>query len=162
MRSTKMSRSNRPCLARACAALLLLACGSLSANAQTIFGRISGVVKDATGAVIPGANVTATNVANNLTRTATTDEDGFYTVTNLPAGTYTVEAEREGFKKAARSEIALTADARLTVDLTLEPGQVTETVQVTSGTGETVNTTSGEGEIEWYFQHLLRGCSSGA
>ncbi|MFL6210099.1 MAG: carboxypeptidase regulatory-like domain-containing protein [Pyrinomonadaceae bacterium] len=144
MRGAKMIQSNRSHLTRACVLLALLACGSLSVSAQTIFGRISGVVKDAAGAVIPGATVTATNVANNLMRTAATDDDGFYTVTNLPAGTYTIAAEREGFKRAAQADIALTADARLTVDLTLEPGQVTETVQVTSATGETVNTTSGE------------------
>src|SRR5205085_1668451 len=63
---------------------------------------------------------------------------------NLPVGTYTVVAEREGFKKAGQFDVALTADARLTVDLTLETGQVSEMVQVTSALGETVNTTSGE------------------
>src|SRR5215207_2785772 len=93
--------------------LLLLACGGFSVGAQTVTGRISGTVKDATGSVVPGAAVTVTNAANNLARTATTDEDGFYTMTNLPAGTYAVLAEREGFKKALQSEVSLVADARL-------------------------------------------------
>ena len=90
------------------------------------------------------ASVTATNTANNLTRTATTDGSGFYTVTNLPVGTYVVTAEQINFKKAIQEGISLTADARLTVDLALEAGAVTETVQITTSGGETVNTTSGE------------------
>src|SRR5207244_11559477 len=77
-------------------------------------------------------------------RTATTDGDGFYTATNLPAGTYAVAAVGAGFKKAEQAGISLAADARLTVDLALEPGQVTETVQVSTVAGETVNKTSGE------------------
>src|SRR5437762_14059389 len=126
------------------ALVFLLISGALSVQGQTIFGRISGTVKDSAGAAIPNATVTVTNLANNLVRTVTTDGDGFYTVTNLPAGNYSVEAETHGFKKAENSNIAVVADARLTVDLSLEPGQVTETVQVTTATGETVNTTSGE------------------
>jgi len=126
------------------ALVFLLISGALSVQGQTIFGRISGTVKDTAGAAIPNATVTVTNPANNLVRTATTDDDGFYTVTNLPVGNYSVEAERSGFKKAVQSGVSVVADARLTIDVTLEAGQVTETVQVTTATGETVNTTSGE------------------
>ncbi len=77
-------------------------------------------------------------------RTGTADEDGFYTVTNLPVGTYTIEAEQKGYKKAVIAGQNVTADARLTVDLTLEAGEVSETVQIVAAGGETVNTTSGE------------------
>ena len=87
------------------AMLLLLACCGFDAVAQTIVGRISGTVKDATGAVVPGAAVTVTNSATNLVRTATTDEDGFYTVTNLPVGTYSVLAERSLTEGAARTPL---------------------------------------------------------
>jgi hypothetical protein len=125
--------------------LLLVACCAVHVGAQTIFGRISGTVKDASGAVVPAATVTVTNTATNLTRTATTDADGFYTVTNLPVGTYTVQAEQKGFKKAVSGGNVLGADARLTVDLALEPGELSESVQVSTASGvETVNTTSGE------------------
>src|SRR5436309_3233800 len=117
---------------RCFAALLLLACCAAHVGAQTIFGRISGTVKDATGAVVPAATVTVTNTATNLTRTASTDEDGFYTVTNLPVGTYTVSAEQKGFKRAVQGGNALGADARLTVDLALEPGELSESVQVST------------------------------
>src|SRR5258707_3116956 len=121
-----------------------MTCGGLRLQGQTVFGRISGTVKDANGGSIPNATVTITNLATNLVRTATTDGDGFYTATNLPAGSYSVAAVGKGFKKAEQSGISVEADARLTTDITLEPGQVTETVQVSTVAGETVNTTSGE------------------
>src|SRR6266576_3569592 len=57
---------------------------------QTIFGRISGTVKDKSEAVVPNASVTITNAATNLSRTTSTDDNGFYTVTNLPVGTYAI------------------------------------------------------------------------
>jgi hypothetical protein len=107
-------------------------------------GRINGTVSDSSGAVVPNAAVTITNTATNATRTAVTDEGGFYTVTSLPVGTYTVTVERSGFKKANQAGNVLTADQRLTVNITLEAGNVTETVEVTTVAGETVNTTSGE------------------
>ena len=131
-------------LLRVCGVVLMLACAFYNVGAQTVVGRISGTIKDATGAVIPGATVSVTNASTNLVRTATADGEGFYTLTNLPVGTYTVSAESQGFKRAEQAGVALTADARLTIDLMLEPGQVTETVQVASALGETVNTTSGE------------------
>jgi hypothetical protein len=124
--------------------LFVLAFSAANICAQTVVGRISGTVTDASGAVVANASVTATNTATNLTRTATTDGSGFYTVTNLPAGNYTVTAEQVSFKKAVQEGISLTADGRLTVDIALEAGQVTETVQITTSVGETVNTTSGE------------------
>ncbi|MBA3439886.1 MAG: TonB-dependent receptor, partial [Pyrinomonadaceae bacterium] len=113
-------------------------------KAQAITGRISGTVTDPAGAVLPNVSVTVTNEATNLARTVTTDGDGFYTVTNLPAGNYIVVVEQSGFKKFLKNGNNLTADGRLTVDLALETGEVTETVEITSSVGETVNTTSGE------------------
>ncbi len=144
MQSLYNSASQNFSVTRIAALLLLMVCGSLTIQGQTNFGRISGSVKDSNGAAIPNANVTITNLATNLVRTATTDDEGFYTATNLPVGSYSVAAERAGFKHATQSGIAVTADARLTVDVTLEPGQVTETVQISTIAGETVNTTSGE------------------
>jgi len=99
---------------------------------------------DSSGAVVPGATVTVINNATNAARNAVTDDSGFYTVTNLPVGTYTITVERQGFKKSNQTDNALTADQRLTVNATLEPGNVTETVEVSTAAGETVNTTSGE------------------
>ncbi|MEJ7710516.1 MAG: carboxypeptidase regulatory-like domain-containing protein [Pyrinomonadaceae bacterium] len=113
-------------------------------SAQTIFGRISGTVTDAAGAVLPNAAVTVTNEATNQARTVNAADDGAYTVTNLLPGNYSVSVEQSGFKKAVQNGNNLVADGRLTLDFTLETGQVTETVEITSAVGETVNTTSGE------------------
>ncbi len=140
---TKESRS-RGFLVGLVGMLLFLACYSTSAIAQTIVGRISGTVTDTSGAVVVNAAVTATNTATNLSRTAMSDSSGFYTLTNLPAGNYTVTAEQTNFKKAVQEGVSLTADGRLTVDISLEAGAVTESVQITTSLGETVNTTSGE------------------
>ncbi|HEU0251495.1 MAG TPA: carboxypeptidase regulatory-like domain-containing protein [Pyrinomonadaceae bacterium] len=122
--------------------LTLLACQSTFA--QTVVGRISGTVQDSNGASVPNASIKVSNSANNLERTVTSDENGFYTVTNLPVGTYTIEAEQKGYKKALVSGQNVTADGRLTVDLKLEAGEVSETVEIVAAAGETVNTTSGE------------------
>lgn len=123
---------------------LLVLLASIEVSGQTIFGRISGTIKDANGGVVANATVTVTNTETNTQRTVTTDEGGFYTVTNLPVGTYGVSVEQQGFKKALQSDNHLAADARLTIDFTLEAGQVSETVDVLASAGETVNTTSGE------------------
>lgn len=124
--------------------LLIILVTSQTALAQTTVGRISGTVQDANGAAVPNASVKVINSAKNFERTVTTDENGFYTVTNLPVGTYTLEAEQKGYKKALVSGQSVTADGRVTVDLKLEVGEVSETVEIVGAAGETVNTTSGE------------------
>ena len=127
-----------------CILLFLVAFAVDSARGQTNFGRISGTVTDSSGAVVPDATVTIRNSTTNLERTAVTDAEGFYTVTNLPVGNYTVSVERNGFKKAVQNDNALTADTRLTINVMLEAGAVSETVEISTVSGETVNTTSGE------------------
>lgn len=123
--------------------LLVIVLAGVSAG-QTSFGRISGTVSDATGAVVPNASVVVTDPSTNFSRSATTNESGFFTVTNLPVGKYNVLVEAPNFKKAVRTAIDLSADGKLTLDFSLETGQVTETVEVVQQSGETVNTTSGE------------------
>src|SRR5689334_19346469 len=87
--------------------ILLVALTAVSASGQTNFGRISGTITDSSGAVLPNATVTLRNNATNLERTATTDGEGFYTVTNLPVGVYTVSVEQTGFKKAVQTDNVL-------------------------------------------------------
>jgi Carboxypeptidase regulatory-like domain len=144
MRDTRKSWLSSLPYFQICGVVVLLFSAAFGVCGQTIFGRISGTVTDSTGAVIPDASVTVTNSATNLVRTAVTDGTGYYTVTNLPVGTYTVTVERTGFKKANQTDNALTADTRLTINVTLETGAVSETVEVSTAAGETVNTTSGE------------------
>ncbi|HEX4945988.1 MAG TPA: carboxypeptidase regulatory-like domain-containing protein, partial [Blastocatellia bacterium] len=114
------------------------------AQAQTIFGRISGTVTDNSGAAVPGVTVKLVNEATQLTREAVTDLNGFYVATNLPVGAYRVTVEAPGFKRITKTGSELIADGRLTVDFALEPGAVTESIEVTASVGETVNSTSGE------------------
>jgi hypothetical protein len=127
-------------------ALNVLACAALAATdvlAQSTTGRISGTVLDTSNAVLPGATVTITEENTGLTKTTSTDQVGAYVFVSLPIGSYTVTAELEGFKKAAKSGYQLVADGRLTADFVLPIGQKSEVVEVTAR-GESVNTISGE------------------
>ena len=78
---------------------------ALPAGAQTILGSIIGTVKDATGAAVPGAAVTAQNIATGLTVKATSDNNGSYQIPNLPAGTYKVTFKKEGFDSETHTEV---------------------------------------------------------
>lgn len=124
--------------------IILLLAGISVIHAQTSFGRISGTVTDANGAVVPNANITVSDAATNLSRSTTTNGEGFYVVTNLPVGRYNVSVEAPNFKKSIKTDVSLNADGKLTIDFSLETGQLAEVVEVTQESGETVNTTSGE------------------
>ncbi len=123
--------------------ICLLIAAAAVVQGQTSFGRVSGIVSDPGGAVVAGATVNVKNQDTQATRNVTTDSNGFYTVTELPIGTYTVEVNQQGFRREQHGGVAVAADARVTVDFKLQLGDVTQTVQV-SATGETLNTTSGE------------------
>jgi hypothetical protein len=128
----------------ACVLFLSIIISVCLASAQTITGRISGTITDASGKSLPGVKVTVINQETQLTRDVTTDDDGFYVVTNLPVGNYTIKAEHKGFKTFSKTNYILVSDGRLTVDFPMEVGEVTENVEITTSLGETVNTTSGE------------------
>ena len=113
------------------------------AVAQDIFGRIVGTVTDSSGGTVPGVKMTIVNEATQAIRDVTADKNGYFVADELPVGTYTVGAEKAGFRRISKRGNVLSAGGRLTVDLSLEVGAVTETVTVTA-TGDTVNTTSGE------------------
>ncbi len=123
---------------------LFLCAFGIYSSAQTSFGRISGTVTDPGGAVITGAHITIRNQDTQLTRTVVTDGNGFYSATELPIGTYSVQATQQGFRPQERAGLAIVADARLTVDLQLQIGSITESVDVVAQSTETLNTTSGE------------------
>src|SRR6266404_4985938 len=108
-------------------AVLILPVGLI---AQEASGRIIGVVTDPSGSVIPNAKVTVTNVSTGITSETIAGADGGYQVLLLPAGSYKVTAEAAGFRKAVTSEQKLDIDRALKVDLKLEVGSTTETVQV--------------------------------
>src|SRR5450432_3032691 len=107
-----------------------LALTVLSAMAQTTTGSIVGLVTDTTGAAVPNASVTVTRVdTGNATKT-TTNISGNYVVTPLQAGPYSVTVEAQGFKKSVSGGITLNLQDRLAVNVSLEVGQITETVEV--------------------------------
>lgn len=122
--------------------LLVGGAGELT-SAQDIIGRISGTVTDAQGAVVPDAVVTITNEATNVSRSLTTNGSGNYVADELPVGRYTVTVEAKGFKKTSVAGSEVTAGGRLTVDVSMQVGAVSETISVAS-VANTVNTTSGE------------------
>jgi hypothetical protein len=99
---------------------------------QTVTGTLSGVVTDASGAVVPAAHITAIQNQTGLERTAVTGTSGAYVVPLLPAGTYTVSVAATGFRDAARTGIQLNADSRIEVNLSLAVGDASEKVQVTA------------------------------
>src|SRR3989449_8807141 len=92
--------------------------------------QISGSVKDQSGAVLPGVEVTATQTATGAKRPAVSDEAGLFVLTNLPIGPYMVEASLPGFKSYVRSGIILQVGSNPVVPIVLQVGQVAEQVEV--------------------------------
>jgi hypothetical protein len=116
-------------------------------TAQEFRGSITGRVMDAAGAVVPGAQVAATNTATNTSTWATTDESGAYTVLFLTPGLYDVSVEASGFKKLLRQAIEVRVGDKLTLDLTLEVGEVAETVNVLTETPLLEAATASSGQV---------------
>jgi Carboxypeptidase regulatory-like domain/TonB dependent receptor len=102
--------------------------------AQTTTASVTGRVADGQGNVVPGATVTATDKGTGQTRTAVTNSDGEYTITELTPGTYSITVEAQSFSKALLESIELNIGARQTLNFDLKPGSVSETVTVTSET----------------------------
>lgn len=101
-------------------------------HAQVDTGAILGVVRDASGAVIPDAKVTVRNEGTSLTQTTTTSASGTYIFAPLKIGTYSVEVEKEGFKRQRRSGLELNIQQQLVADFTLSVGDVASQVEVTT------------------------------
>jgi hypothetical protein len=103
----------------------------LPAFAQINLGRIFGAITDQTGGAIVGATVTITDVARGVSRPLITDGAGEYSAPSLIPGTYTVRAEAKGFKVLERKDIDVGVGKDVRVDLTLQPGEQSQTVTVT-------------------------------
>ncbi len=97
---------------------------------QGLFGTISGVVTDQGGGIIQGATVSVKNVSTNVATTLTTNAAGLYNATNLSPGVYDVQAEQKGFKTAVVNRITLEVSAIVSVDLVLQVGAASQTVEV--------------------------------
>jgi len=92
--------------------------------------QISGTVRDASGAVLPGVQVTATQVDTGISRTTLTNEAGFYVLPNLPLGPYRLEASLAGFRTFAQTGIVLQVGSSPVIDVNMEVGQVAQAVEV--------------------------------
>src|SRR5438128_9138110 len=114
------------------AVLLVALCGAPSLYAQIDTGSIQGTITDQTGAVVPAAKVTLTNEGTNLAITTTSGADGGYIFTPVKIGNYSVTAEAQGFQRVTQSHLTVNIDQQLVVDLSLKPGAVSQTVEVTS------------------------------
>ncbi len=110
------------------------------AVAQQTEARIAGTISDQNGGVLPGVTVTVTSAATGATRTAVTDEQGRYTITNLPPGTYAVNAELSGFG-TSKQEVSIGLGERKTVDSSLQVAGLTESVTV-AGAASALDLTS--------------------
>ncbi len=114
-------------------ALLLLA-GAIAGSVwgQAVTASLVGTITDATGAVVVNAKIVITETNTGVSRTSNTNESGNYSFPNLPPGIYAVTAEQTGFKKATRGGVDVAVNSTARVDLVLQPGQITETVEVTA------------------------------
>ena len=123
-------------LARSRAAILIVLAPALflvrpdPASAQAVNGTLLGTIIDSTGAAVPGASVTVTEVQTGISRSATTNASGNYVFSNLKDGVYRVEAELSGFRKTVRENVRVDVNTTVRVDLTLQVGSLNEAVTV--------------------------------
>jgi hypothetical protein len=122
-------------------ATLLILIGSSLALAQ-VNSSLSGTVSDATGALIPGVEVTAKNVATGVTDTRLTNETGSFSFPSLQPGTYTLEASLTGFQKAAYNNVDLGQGQQVRLNFTLQVGAAAQNVEVTIAADTLIATTS--------------------
>src|SRR5271156_6286328 len=125
------------------AALFILA---LAARAG-VGGRISGTVKDATGAVIPKASVSITNAETGVRQVLTTDDNGAFSFLNVQVGRYNLEAVADGFRPYQRTGIILDANSALTIDAVLEVGTRSDAVMVVDNQLHVDTTSTQIGEV---------------
>ena len=116
---------------RAFVAAVAICLSTLTARAQINPGHLTGTVKDAQGAVLPGVTVTASSPALLGTQSVTTEAGGEYRFPSLPAGTYTLSFELSGFQQQKRENIVLATGQTLTIDTTLQLASLQEAITVT-------------------------------
>jgi outer membrane receptor protein involved in Fe transport len=128
--------------------VLCLAVACLAIGSTHLFGQaagtasISGRVLDASGAAVPSASVVVKNTGTSATQTTATDDQGRYTVPELPIGSYQIEVSKAGFQNSIRTGITLTVGSSPVVDLPLSVGQATETVSVSAEASQVETTTA--------------------
>jgi hypothetical protein len=114
-----------------CSVALLAGLLPLSLQAQSELGNITGLVSDPSGGVLAAAEVTVTNIATNIKKTTNTTSGGEFNVPVAP-GTYQVQVTMPGFKRHMRENVVVTAATTVRLDATLEVGEVTESIEVST------------------------------
>lgn len=117
---------------RLCVLMLTLAAMGVPCFGQRSTATIAGSVQDQSGSPVPDASITARNAATGVERETRSNQDGFYTLTALPAGQYSVSITREGFQSYSVQSVVLQVDQQANVTATLQVGAVTESVTITS------------------------------
>ena len=110
-------------------------------------GTILGTITDPTNAIVPNVTVEAKNTATNETRTFTTDEAGNFRFSALPSGTYTVSASGSGFRTATAQDIVLRVNTQVRVDIVMQLGTVSESVEVLATTPQLQTDTAALGTV---------------
>jgi hypothetical protein len=124
--------------------LLAVVCTPLSAQTT---GSISGTVKDPSGAVLPGATVTATNTATNVQMKTMTDDRGYFVFPSLPVGRYSIKVEQTDFGTQVRNNLQVDSSSALVVDLTMEMAEKVEQVTVLENATQVETASSQMGEV---------------
>jgi hypothetical protein len=115
--------------------------------AQTTFGSVTGSVADSSGAAMPGAQVTLINLATNDKRTQQSGADGLYSFVDLNPGQYRLEVEKEGFKRFTREPVVVEVQQTIRIDVSMQLGTVSQTVEVTAQTPLLQTETSSLGQV---------------
>jgi Carboxypeptidase regulatory-like domain len=140
------SESMRRALSFLLALLLIAACSCCAAWAQAT-AQITGTVKDQSGAVLPGTEVTATQTETGIARTAVTNETGSYVLSNLAIGPYRIEAGLPGFRTFVQTGVVLQVNASPVINPVLQVGQVNEEVEVQANATLVETRTVGVGQV---------------
>src|SRR5215470_12969859 len=123
----------------------------LSATCSVVFAQstaqLSGTVRDQSGAVLPGVEVTATQTATGLVRSVVTNETGSYVLPNLPVGPYRLDAALPGFRTFVQTGIELQVDSNPVININLEVGQVSEQVEVNADAALVETRSTGVGQV---------------
>src|SRR6266550_1341376 len=104
--------------------IMLCSLATVVAYSQAINATLVGTITDSSGAAVPNAKVTITEVNTGISRTGNTNNSGNYTFADLPQGVYTVAVEQAGFRRAARAGVDVAVNTTVRIDLTLQPGEI--------------------------------------
>src|SRR5712692_4251591 len=135
---------------------LFLFLAAAVAQAQQTTATLLGTVTDPSGAAVPGVAVQASNLGTNVVREATSDAGGAYSIPNLPPGNYRVRAANEGFQAARVESVTLQVEQAARLDLKLEVGNVTDTVNVSAAATVLQRSEEHTSELQSQFHLVCR------